>query len=133
VRWLALRDKSGSGLLVTASLTFISHSSVSWLQDKNGSGPLVIVLRHLHFDALHYSIRDLAEAKHTYALVKRDEVILHLDGWHMGMGGDDGWMASVHPEFLIYPGKYHYAVQLKPVTGHDDLAALGRVRIEGVI
>ena len=78
-------------------------------------------------------IRDLAEAKHTYALVKRDEVILHLDGWHMGVGGDDGWMASVHPEFLIYPGKYHYAVQLKPVTGHDDLAALGRVRIEGVI
>ena len=108
VRWLALRDKSGSGLLVTA-------------------------LGRLHFDALHYTIQNLAEAKHTYALVKRDEVILHLDGWHMGVGGDDGWMASVHPEFLIYPGKYHYAVQLKPVTGSDNLAALGRVRIEGVL
>jgi beta-galactosidase len=108
VRWLALRDKSGSGLLVTA-------------------------LDHLHFDALHYTIQNLAEAGHTYALVRQDEVILHLDGWHMGVGGDDGWMASVHPEFLIYPGKYHYAVQLKPVTGHDNLAALGRARIEGVL
>jgi len=108
VRWLALRDKSGSGLLVTA-------------------------LDHLHFDALHYSIRDLAEAKHTYALVRRDEVILHLDGWHMGVGGDDGWMASVHPEFLIFPGKYHYAVQFKPVSSHDNLAVLGRARLEGVL
>jgi beta-galactosidase len=108
VRWLTLTDPSGTGLMVQA-------------------------LQPLHVDALHYRIRDLAEAKHTWALVERDEVILHLDGWHMGVGGDDGWMAAVHPEFRITPGRYCFGLLLKPLTGGEDAPSLGRKTIEGVI
>jgi beta-galactosidase len=113
VRWLALTDSAGVGLLV-------------------------IGLDHLHFDALHYSTRDLAEAKHCDAsgrglatLPPRDEVILHLDARHMGVGGDDGWMAQVHPEFLIYPGLYRFAFRLKPLTAADDPVQVARMTIEG--
>ena len=106
VRWLALTDRSGAGLMV-------------------------IGLDKLHFDALHYSVRDLAEAKHFYALHPRDEVILHLDGWHMGVGGDDGWMAQVHPEFLIHPGIYRFAYKLKPLNRQDDPSVAARTKIEG--
>jgi len=45
------------------------------------------------------------------------------------VGGDDGWMAPVHTEFLIFPGKYRYAFRIKPVTTQDDPSALGRTLI----
>jgi beta-galactosidase len=91
VRWLTLTDADGFGLRVSA-------------------------VEPLHIDALPYTIQDLAEAKHIYKLIPRDQVILHLDTRHMGIGGDDGWMASVHPEFKVYPGYYHYSLYLQPVT-----------------
>ena len=106
VRWLALTGSSGVGLM------FMGQEL-------------------LHFDALHYSIQDLAEAKHLDALHTRDEVILHLDGWHMGVGGDDGWWSQVHEEFKIYPGIYRYAFNLKPISPDDDPAAVARTKIEG--
>jgi beta-galactosidase len=104
-----------------------------WLALTNsaGSGLLVVGLDALHFDALHYSIRDLAEAGHIVALQPREDVILHLDARHMGVGGDDGWLSQVHPEFLVYPGLYRFAFKLKPLTGQDDPAAVARMKIEG--
>jgi beta-galactosidase len=108
VRWLALTGKDGFGLMIVS-------------QDK------------LHFDALRYSIPDLANAKHLDALHPRDQVILHLDGWHMGVGGDDGWWSQTHEEFLIYPGIYRYAFNLKPITPQDDLSLVSRTKVEGEI
>jgi beta-galactosidase len=108
VRWLALSGKDGYGLMVVS-------------QDK------------LHFDALRYSIRDLADAKHLDALQPRDEVVLHLDGWHMGVGGDDGWWSQAHEEFVIYPGIYRYAFKLKPLAPQDDLFQISRTKFEGEI
>ncbi|MFN2236631.1 MAG: beta-galactosidase small subunit, partial [Anaerolineales bacterium] len=108
VRWLALSSKDGYGLMVVS-------------QDK------------LHFDALRFSIRDLANAKHLDALQPRNEVILHLDGWHMGVGGDDGWWSQAHEEFLIFPGIYRYAFKLKPFAPQDDLSQIARTKFEGEI
>jgi beta-galactosidase len=106
---------------------------VRWLalSDSDGAGLMVIGLDDLHFDALHYSIRDLAGAKHIVALQPRDEIILHLDAVHMGVGGDDGWFSQVHPEFLIYPSIYRFAFKLKPLTGQDDPSDVARMKIEG--
>jgi len=107
---------------------------VRWLTLTNqaGAGLMVIGMDKLHIDALHYTIQDLAAAGHPYELTLRDEVILHLDGWHMGVGGDDGWWSQVHEEFLIYPGVYHYDLRLRPITAQDDPSALGRTVIEDV-
>jgi beta-galactosidase len=106
VRWLALTDLEGTGLMVTA-------------------------LDNLHVDALHFSIRDLERARHTYDLTPRDETILHLDGWHMEVGGDDGWACQVHKEFLIFPGKYHFGLKLRAISPKDDLVSISRTQIEG--
>ena len=106
VRWLALADPDGNGLLVRGQ-------------------------ELLHFDALHFSIADIAGAKHLDALKPRQEVILHLDGWHMGVGGDDGWLSQVHEEFKIYPGVYRFGFSLRPFTAGDDLAALARQGVSG--
>ncbi|HEX9018034.1 MAG TPA: glycoside hydrolase family 2 TIM barrel-domain containing protein [Anaerolineaceae bacterium] len=107
VRWLALTNASGAGLLVAG-------------------------LEPFHMDTLHYTIRDLAQAHHPYALTRQDETILHLDCCHMGVGGDDGWMSSVHPEFLVRPGKYHYAFRLIPLAPQADPATLARSPIQGI-
>ena len=109
------------------------HEDTRWLAltDPEGNGLLFSGLDKLHFDALHYSIPDLAEAKHIVALRPREEVILHLDGWHMGVGGDDGWLAQVHNEFRLYPGIYRFAYKLKPITNQDDLSETTRMKIDG--
>ena len=96
------------------------------LTDSNGAGLLVVGLDPLHFDALHYSIRDLEAAHHPYALTRCNEVILHLDGRHMGVGGDNGWNAQVHDEYLIWPGKYQYRFALRSMPAGSDPATLAR-------
>jgi beta-galactosidase len=108
---------------------------VRWLTltNQSGAGLMVIGLDKLHVDALHYTIQDLAQAGHPYELTPLDEVILHLDGWHMGVGGDDGWWSQVHEEFRIYPGKYHFGLRLRPISEGDDPSALGRTAIQGVL
>jgi beta-galactosidase len=108
---------------------------VRWLilANDRGYGMQVISRDRLHFDALHYNISDLANARHPYDLPQRKEITLHLDGWHMGVGGDDGWMASVHPEFLIFPGVYQFALRLCPLRPGSDPTAMHRLCLEGVI
>jgi beta-galactosidase len=107
---------------------------VRWLTltDDAGHGLMVIGLSPLHFDALRYSVQDLAAARHPHELTRRDDVTLHLDGWHMGLGGDTGWFPNVHEEYKITPGKYHLGLRLRRVSPQDDPAALGRCQIEGV-
>jgi beta-galactosidase len=108
---------------------------VRWLTlaDSTGRGLMVIGLGLLHMDALHYRVQDLAAAGHPYELTPQDDTILHLDGWHMGLGGDTGWFPNVHEEYLIYPGKHQFGLRLRPISAEDDPVALGRTRIEGVV
>lgn len=89
-RWLALTDEQGRGLRVEAAAP-------------------------LHFDALHYTIADLARSHHPYELTRIPETILHLDAAHRGVGGDDGWLAPVHTEFLVLPGRYQFGFTLSPI------------------
>ncbi|KAL6744638.1 hypothetical protein V8C86DRAFT_3127644 [Haematococcus lacustris] len=39
---------------------------------------------------------------------------LSLDYRHMGVGGDDSWSPSVHPEFLVPPAQYTFSFALLP-------------------
>jgi beta-galactosidase len=103
---------------------------VRWLtlSSPGGKGLMVIASDLLHIDALHYSTQDLAAARHPHELTRLDWVILHLDGWHMGLGGDTGWTANVHPEFLIQPGDYCFSFRMRPVNESDDPAVLARTK-----
>ncbi|MCD9511459.1 beta-galactosidase [Photobacterium phosphoreum] len=61
-----------------------------------------------HFAISHYSQQQLAQAHHTYELQPDDCLHLHLDSEYMGIGGDDSWSPSVHPEFLLTAPRYQY-------------------------
>ena len=101
VRWLALVDHAGIGLLAQGQ-------------------PL------LHASALPVRLEDLRDTGNLADLRRRDETSLHLDGYHMGLGGDTGWTRNVHPEFRLLPGTYRMGLRLRVLTGGEDHARLGR-------
>ncbi len=72
-----------------------------------------MVLKGLfHFSVSRYSQENLTTARHTHELVADECLYLRIDGFHMGVGGDDSWSPSVHPEYLLQPGHYCYRVTL---------------------
>lgn len=65
-----------------------------------------------HFSASRYTPEQLATCRHEHELVPEPGVTLCLDGFHMGLGGDDSWSPSVHADHLLLPGIYRYQLSL---------------------
>jgi beta-galactosidase len=64
------------------------------------------------FSALHLSQQDLMAADHSWELKPGKKTWLILDGFHMGVGGDDGWSVSVHNEYQLRPNRYEWSCTL---------------------
>lgn len=101
VRWATFLNKNGFGIYAS----------------KYGSSP------PMQMSASYYSTSELDRAAHNYELVKGDNIEVHLDHKHMGLGGDDSWSPCVHDQYLVPPVPYSFSVRLSPVTpatsGHD--------------
>jgi len=65
-----------------------------------------------HFAVSEFSQSNLAAAKHTNELTKQDAIFVRIDGFHMGVGGDDSWTPSVHKEYQLSERRYRYQVTL---------------------
>jgi len=95
VRWLKIKDLSGTGWKVQGS-------------------PLIA------FSALPYSIEDLDlnedtnQLKHTIDLKEKDKVHLRIDKAQMGVGGDDSWGAHTHDKYKLFYKNYDFSFKLYP-------------------
>ncbi|WP_341938199.1 beta-galactosidase [Marinimicrobium sp. C2-29] len=69
---------------------------------------------HFHFSVSPYSQAALAQARHQHELVPEGGLFVHLDGFHMGVGGDDSWSPSVYPEYRLEAPQYHYHLTFRP-------------------
>ncbi len=110
VRWIALTDTKGVGLLAIGQ-------------------PL------LSANALHSTTDDLfcatqKENFYRYQLPERDTVTLNLDLKQRGVGGDDSWGALPHAPFRLTPWPLTYSYRLRLLRGGEDLVALAKQRIE---
>jgi beta-galactosidase len=110
VRWLALTDENGRGLLAVGD-------------------PL------LSANALHASTEDLFVATqkenfYPYQLPERKTVTLNLDLKQRGVGGDDSWGTLPHPEYRLSLWPMSYRYRLHVLRGGEDLAKLGRTKLE---
>lgn len=65
-----------------------------------------------HFSVSAYGQQQLHQATHTHELRAEDHLYIYLDGYHMGIGGDDSWSASVKPQYLLTEKHYHWGLQL---------------------
>ncbi|MDR0297053.1 MAG: beta-galactosidase [Streptococcaceae bacterium] len=71
-------------------------------------GALRIVGENFAFSLGRYSQKQLHDARHRHELIEEAGTFLNLDGFRMGVGGDDSWSPSVSPEFLLSNAHYHY-------------------------
>ncbi|MCH8532060.1 MAG: beta-galactosidase [Saccharospirillum sp.] len=67
---------------------------------------------HFHFSASRYSLDNLSRAKHSHELIADPGCYVRLDSAHMGVGGDDSWSPSIHPEYLLTNDRYRYTLVL---------------------
>ncbi len=96
-----------------------AKSDVRWaaLTNQKGEGLLTQAMPLLTVSALHYNTKDLELAKHTYDLKQRDDITLNLDFEMLGLGGDDSWTPmTVHPKYRVHPKKAQYSVRIRPCT-----------------
>lgn len=94
VRWVTFRNKNGFGLYAS----------------RYGSSP------PMQMSASYYSTSELCRATRNEELVEGDNIEVHLDHKHMGLGGDDSWSPCVHHQYLVPAIPYSFSVRLCPVT-----------------
>lgn len=116
VRWVALRDSQGAGLLAIGQ-TPLAVSAWNYRQkdidfirgvdDESSASGLVPVTR-----------------KHGAEIPQRPLVTLNLDHKQMGVGGDTSWGRPVHPQYSLPAQDYQYQLRLLPLSPADDPAQL---------
>ncbi|MEI6279109.1 MAG: glycoside hydrolase family 2 TIM barrel-domain containing protein [Verrucomicrobiae bacterium] len=110
-----------------------NHEAVRWiaLTDKKGAGLLAVGEPLLSANALHASTEDLfcattKENFHPFQLPRRETVTLNLDLHQRGLGGDNSWGAKPHPPFQIQPAPLSYSYRLKILHGGESLPEFAR-------
>jgi len=114
VRWVALSNYQGQGLLIAAGDPF-------------------------SFTALHYTDEDLTPegrgTMHPTDLTPRDEVVLSIDHLQMGVGGDNSWGAQTHDEYKVMAKPYRFTFRLTPFSENVGLPQLAKrpFKVSGLI
>ncbi|KAI3445135.1 hypothetical protein Pfo_001800 [Paulownia fortunei] len=94
VRWVTFQNKDGHGIYAST---------------YGGSPPM-------QMNASYYGTAELERATRNEELVKREDIEVHLDHKHMGVGGDDSWSPCVHEKYLVPAVPYSFSIRLSPVT-----------------
>ena len=94
VRWMALTNEAGAGLLAVGM-------------------PLLSV------SAWPYTMAELEKAKHPFDIPKGEIITVNLDYKQMGVGGDDAWGAKPHPQYTLPAKPYSYRFRLTPIASKD--------------
>ncbi len=94
VRWAALTDARGLGLLALAPQ----------------EGAL------LQVSAQEFSTEDLTRARHTYELASCGEIVWNLDHLQAGLGSNSCGPGPL-PQYLIQPTARAFSLRLRPVNG----------------
>ncbi|MEO3755229.1 glycoside hydrolase family 2 TIM barrel-domain containing protein [Streptomyces sp. B6B3] len=113
VRWVALVDDSGSGLLA--------------YREPSAGEPL------LEMNASHFTPEDLSgEIRHDHELTPRREIVLRLNHRQMGVGGNDGWGAQTLDAYKLFPDRdYAYTYRLRPLSDVGQAMDLSRRPVRG--
>ena len=96
VRWIALSDKKGNGLLITAIEPLLSTS------------------------VRNYSNETIAKSNYSFQMKRGDAIYLHLDLAQSGVGGINSWGAQPLKKYQLTQKTFHYAYRLQPLIGGFD-------------
>jgi beta-galactosidase len=76
----------------------------------------VLIQGEFLFGVSQYSTKQLMEAQHEHELVPEGGLFINIDGFHMGVGGDDSWSPSVKPRYQLTSPIYRWGFSLGPST-----------------
>jgi len=108
VRWLALKDENGLGLLavgdqvLNASAWPYKQSDIDFIAGKDGEASASGLVP--------------VTSKHGAEVPMRDLVTVNIDHKQMGVGGDTSWGRLVHAQYTIPAKSYQYGFTLVPFS-----------------
>ena len=104
-----------------------NKTDVRWMALSNdaGTGLLIIGMPLLSMSALHYLMEDLdpgeqKQQRHSGELAERDLVNVHVDLRQMGVGGINSWGTTALPQYSLDYEEYRYRFRLRPFSGPLD-------------
>lgn len=97
IRWMALRNKNGIGLMA------IGAPQIS-------AGVLHFNMNRLNFN--HYA----SENNHGGSMTNEDLISWNIDDKQMGVGGDNSWGAKTHQQYTLPYQNYSYSFTLRMVN-----------------
>jgi len=105
LRWMALRDEAGAGLLILPS------------QPQLFSG-----------GALPFATEAMAGARYSHEVLPARGVVVNVDLAQMGVGGDDSWGQPPHEAFLLPADNLAHSVIFVPLQAGVSPQDLARQR-----
>jgi beta-galactosidase len=104
-----------------------NKTDVRWLAltDGEGTGLLAVGMPLLDIGASHHDIGDFEYApekdqRHPNDIIRRPWTAVNLDYKQMGVGGDNSWGARPHEEYQLPARPYSYKFRLRPFVRGDD-------------
>ena len=97
VRWVTMTDKAGNGLLFSAV-----------------DAPLSV-------GAKFYSVETMEKSKYSFQMDRSKHIHLNIDHKQLGVGGDDSWGATAHPQYQLRAKKYSYSYRIRPISKATDI------------
>ncbi|HDD33957.1 MAG TPA: beta-galactosidase subunit alpha, partial [Thermofilaceae archaeon] len=106
-----------------------NHTDVRWtaLRDEEGWGLLAIAAHVMEFSAHRCTPHDLEAAGHPHEIRWRDEIYLHLDYKQRGLGGASCGPDTL-PQYEVWPEHASFEVILKPLKPGDDPATKSKYK-----
>ena len=101
VRWMALFNDKGTGLMAVGDPVFSSNAQQFYQQDLDPPA-------------------QGAPKKHLNDIKPRDIITWNIDYKQMGVGGDNSWGARTHKEYTLPPGNYSYRFMLIPFSKNTE-------------
>ncbi|KHT64245.1 beta-D-galactosidase [Photobacterium gaetbulicola] len=97
-----------------------NRQHVRWaaLTNRHGAGLLVKPQQEINFSAWFYTNQNLHEAQHTIELVKSGYITLNLDHKVMGLGSNS-WGSEVLDSYRVYMDEFRYGLTLMPLQAGD--------------
>ncbi len=119
VRWMAITDNAGEGLLFTGMplLEVSAHHNIM----EDFESPERTDGRQRPGEKV--------ENRHTTDVKPRELTSVNIDFKQMGVGGDNSWGARTHPEYRLTEKEYSYSFRMKTISGDDKPVELAKMKL----
>ncbi len=100
-----------------------NRQHVRWtaLTNRHGNGLLVVPQRPINFSAWHYTQENIHAAQHCNELQRSDDITLNLDHQLLGLGSNS-WGSEVLDSWRVWFRDFSYGFTLLPVSGGEATA-----------